>query len=231
MTDVTDRGTLTVVRDAVNGRSFTAPDGYRMYIYSETGRLKLSIPLAPREIEYGGLANDWSEADRSGTTPLLLLKSTPLLTMSFSFTLTDKYDMQASQTSQVQALKDVARTLERVFVRYSGTEQGLWRVTEVSLSSVLRTEDTNEIARATVSITLTQASDPAPAVGPVSKPAPPAPPKPVARTYVVVRGDCLWNIALRFYKNGSLWPKIFDANRKLIKDPHWIYPGQRFTIP
>jgi len=46
-----------------------------------------------------------------------------------------------------------------------------------------------------------------------------------------VKGDCLWNIAQRFYGQGALWPRIFDANRSQIKDPHWIFPGQRFVIP
>ena len=51
------------------------------------------------------------------------------------------------------------------------------------------------------------------------------------RTYTVKRGDCLWNIAKRFYGNGALYTKIYDANTKKIANPNLIYPGQVFVIP
>lgn len=51
------------------------------------------------------------------------------------------------------------------------------------------------------------------------------------RTYTVKKGDCLWNIAKKFYGNGAAYTKIYDANTKKIADPHWIYPGQVFVIP
>ncbi|HZA72078.1 MAG TPA: LysM peptidoglycan-binding domain-containing protein, partial [Propionibacteriaceae bacterium] len=93
---------------------------------------------------------------------------------------------------------------------------------------------TNEITRATISVTLKRASDAAPAVGPVTggtKPAP-APPKPAPqRTHTVVKGNTLWGIAQRYYGRGTLWPRIYDANRSKIKNPHWIFPGQVFVIP
>ena len=50
-------------------------------------------------------------------------------------------------------------------------------------------------------------------------------------TYVVKRGDTLWGIAKRYYGNGRLYPKIFNANRDKIKNPNLIYPGQKFIIP
>ena len=56
-------------------------------------------------------------------------------------------------------------------------------------------------------------------------------PKSTARTYTVVKGDCLWNIAKKFYGNGSQYPKIFNANKDKIKNPNLIYPGQVLTIP
>lgn len=66
---------------------------------------------------------------------------------------------------------------------------------------------------------------------------PPTKSEPVAsndkpqRTYTVKKGDCLWNIAKKFYGNGAAYTKIYDANTKQIADPHWIYPGQVFVIP
>ena len=49
--------------------------------------------------------------------------------------------------------------------------------------------------------------------------------------HTVVKGDCLWNIAKEYYGDASRWPEIYEANKGKIKDPHWIYPGQVFTIP
>jgi len=52
-------------------------------------------------------------------------------------------------------------------------------------------------------------------------------------SYVVVKGDCLWNIAKKkdHYGNGFAWPKIYNANRDQIKNPDLIYPKQTFKIP
>lgn len=52
-----------------------------------------------------------------------------------------------------------------------------------------------------------------------------------AKTYTVVKGDCLWIIAKKFYGNGSLYQKIADVNADKIKNPNLIYPGQVLTIP
>lgn len=58
-------------------------------------------------------------------------------------------------------------------------------------------------------------------------------PAPAAsKTYTVVRGDCLWNIAKRFYGNGAKYTVIYNANRDVIGgNPNLIYPGQVLTIP
>ena len=49
--------------------------------------------------------------------------------------------------------------------------------------------------------------------------------------YTTTDSDTLWDIASRFYGDGNRWPEIYQANKDQIKDPHWIYPGQVFTIP
>lgn len=231
---------VTIVRDAANARdlpvSATAAAG-RMYLYSETAKIILPIPWAPSTIDYGGMESDWVTADRPGDYPLLMLKARKLRTIAFSFLLADARRMDTSQRTSVELLQQLADTRERVLVKYGPQEAGLWRITDVSVASEMRHPDTNDITRAACSVSLTRASDAAPAVGPLTGGAKPHPaPKPKAkkpapRRYKVVKGNTLWGIALRYYGRGALWPRIYDANRKIIRDPHWIYPGQIFVIP
>ena len=49
--------------------------------------------------------------------------------------------------------------------------------------------------------------------------------------YVIEKGDTLSAIAKRFLGKASDYPKIFAANREVIKDPDLIYPGQKIRIP
>ena len=49
--------------------------------------------------------------------------------------------------------------------------------------------------------------------------------------YVVVAGDTLSRIALRFYNSSQKWVKIYDANRDTVKNPDYIFIGQNLTIP
>lgn len=52
------------------------------------------------------------------------------------------------------------------------------------------------------------------------------------KTYTVKRGDCLWNIAKKFYGNGAKYTKIYNANKSVIGgNPNLIYPGQVLSIP
>jgi nucleoid-associated protein YgaU len=91
---------------------------------------------------------------------------------------------------------------------------------------------------------------PAPAAASAAEAPPTAPgpraPQPEARTgrrtpatYVVVAGDCLWDIARHHLPAGAsdaqvaaAWPRWWAANRAAIgADPDLIHPGTRLVVP
>ncbi len=49
--------------------------------------------------------------------------------------------------------------------------------------------------------------------------------------YTIKKGDTLSAIAKQFYGKANDYPKIFEANREVIKDPNLIFPGQKIRIP
>lgn len=48
--------------------------------------------------------------------------------------------------------------------------------------------------------------------------------------YIIQKGDTLWDIAEKHLGDPLLWPQIWKLN-PYIKDPHWIYPNNRLTLP
>jgi hypothetical protein len=48
--------------------------------------------------------------------------------------------------------------------------------------------------------------------------------------YVVKKGDTLWGLSDRFMKDPFYWPDMWASNPGEVKNPHFIYPGQRLRI-
>jgi NitT/TauT family transport system substrate-binding protein len=55
--------------------------------------------------------------------------------------------------------------------------------------------------------------------------------RPAAQEYTVKAGDTLSKLAERFYNSMSRWEKIYEANKDSLKNPNYIYIGQKLMIP
>lgn len=56
------------------------------------------------------------------------------------------------------------------------------------------------------------------------------PPTPTADSYIIKKGDTLWDLSREWFDDPFLWPQIWDENRYIL-DSHWIYPGDPLTVP
>jgi NitT/TauT family transport system substrate-binding protein len=52
-----------------------------------------------------------------------------------------------------------------------------------------------------------------------------------SRQYTVGAGDTLSHLALKYYGDQNRWKKIYDANKETMKNPNFIYVGQKILIP
>lgn len=52
-----------------------------------------------------------------------------------------------------------------------------------------------------------------------------------AKEHRVRRGDTLWDLARAYLGDPWQWRRIYDANREVVENPHWIYPAERLIIP
>ncbi|WP_339158574.1 5'-nucleotidase C-terminal domain-containing protein [Paenibacillus sp. FSL W8-0186] len=51
------------------------------------------------------------------------------------------------------------------------------------------------------------------------------------KTYTVVKGDTLFQIAKKTLQDGTRWKQIYELNKDTIKNPNFIYLGQKIVLP
>ena len=53
----------------------------------------------------------------------------------------------------------------------------------------------------------------------------------VGKKHTVSRGDTLWDLSGKYYKNPFMWGRIYNANYKSVADPDRINPREELIIP
>jgi hypothetical protein len=51
------------------------------------------------------------------------------------------------------------------------------------------------------------------------------------KEHVVRKGDTLWDLARSYLSDPFRWPMIYEANRRVVENPHWIFPAEKLVIP
>ena len=54
---------------------------------------------------------------------------------------------------------------------------------------------------------------------------------PATQSYTIKAGDTLSRLSERFYNSADKWERIYEANRDTVKNPNYIYVGQKLVIP
>jgi hypothetical protein len=214
----------TIIRDQRTGYNYWGMSGRRMSIFSEDGQISLGLDIAPREIEFDGLTWEWATLDRVGFVGKLVPKWHKLRTLKFETTLTSKTFMWGNIQDQFDRLRRLTGSTQRMLVNYSRQEVGAFYITECSFRSILRDPLSNDITRATMSMTLTEANEGtqigAGAVWWQSTGINYDKPDTQGRPRTDVRpGDTLQSVAARVYGNPGDWVWLYALNTDRLSTP------------
>lgn len=207
-----------------------------MEIWISLDKDRIRLPVLPSVIEMGSTSNNTS-VDINSIGEVMLLGNEDLRTMQLDSFFPNQdyafleYNNTLSAWDFVSKILDWKASKKPIRVVITGTilnrEMGIedFQYGERDGSGdVYYSLSLKDYRRLRVKTVAKVAEKPKP-TRPVVKP-------PTKKTYVVKRGDNLWNIAKRFYGNGNEWKKIYNANKKVIgSNPNLIYPNQKYVIP
>ncbi len=155
----------------------------------------------------------------------------------FGLSFEEKAKDAARDLSKSLGIPDLRASVDDKVVTLTGTVPDLATKTRVMVEFNKRIETENTINR------LTLEAHPASTTAGNHQVGPPLPPMgtpitrsqgPIsgtARVHEVVKGDTLSGIAKKYYGKSSEYPRIFEANKDVLKDPDKIFPGQKLRIP
>lgn len=215
---------------------------YQMWLTYNVEKEKIQLPVLPESFETrNGSSND--SMNISGLGEIVIMQSRPALQFSFSsffpaatfpgvqvgsltkpLTLVQKINEWKASKKPVHLIAtacgvDLYASIEDFSYSEEGGDPGTYQYS-ISL------KEYREITVRQVKVDIPKA------VATVKKTEPRVDNTVQPRTYTVKSGDCLWNIAKKYYGNGAQYTKIYNANKGVIGgNPNLIYPGQVLTIP
>lgn len=215
---------------------------YEMWITYDAEKEKIQLPVLPESFQIkNGSSND--RVDITGLGEITVMQSRPALQFNWSsffpaarfpgiqvnsiakpLTLVQKINTWKASKKPVHLIAtacgvDLYCTIESFDYREEGGDPGTYQYS-------ITLKEYREITIRQVKVDIPQAT------ATVEKEQPRVDNSVQPKTYTVKSGDCLWNIAKKYYGSGSSYTKIYEANKGTIGgNPNLIYPGQVLTIP
>lgn len=215
---------------------------YQFWLTANCEKQKIQLPVNPEKITIKhGSANDTISIAELGD--ITVFKGRPAVEFSFSsFFPTEKFAGVKTKTitKPLTLAKRIANWLEqKKIIHFIVTQLGINLY--CSIESFQYEEQGGDVGTIHYSITLKEYREvktrrvkvnTTTQTATVSKEEPRVDNSHTPKTYTVVYGDCLWNLAKRFYGNGMLYTKLYEANKAIIgPNPNTLYVGWVLTIP
>jgi ABC-type nitrate/sulfonate/bicarbonate transport system substrate-binding protein/LysM repeat protein len=117
---------------------------------------------------------------------------------------------------------------------YKGTSVAKSSIEPIPATTVSRESTPQPVSKAKPVVVESKTKTPEPAAEkapPVAVAVIPKSPLPGSQYYIVKAGDTLSKIAEEYYNSLYQWERIYEANKDIVKNPHFIYIGMKLVIP
>lgn len=215
---------------------------YQMWLTYNAEKEKIQLPVLPTSFKVKNGSNNDS-VNIAGLGEIIIMQSRPALQFSFSsffpaakfpglqvssitkpLTLIEKINSWKASKKPIHFIAtacgiDIYATIENFDYSEEGGDPGTYQYS-------ITLKEYREITVRQVKVNIPKAT------ATVKKEQPRVDNTVQPKTYTVKSGDCLWNIAKKFYGSGGRYTEIYNANKGVIGgNPNLIYPGQVLTIP